>query len=148
MQVENAIAFAVDQEPAGLELRINFGVFAGRDATSAELEELGKLLVSEAGEISIVGEERHEMSEEAEVVPSGASLGREQRANDRAGRKFCERLVTGGDLGARQCISEHAELSVPPQYASVGRLCDHVVEGAGEFLRCSVTTSGGNLQHG
>jgi len=55
MQVENAIAFAVDQEPAGLELRINFGVFAGRDATSAELEELGKLLVSEAGEISIVG---------------------------------------------------------------------------------------------
>jgi len=59
MQVENAIAFAVDQEPAGLELRINFGVFAGRDATSAELEELGKLLVSEAGEISIVGEERH-----------------------------------------------------------------------------------------
>ena len=68
MQVENVIAFAVDQEPAGLEIRINFGVFAGRDATSAELEELGKLLVSEAGEISIVGEERHEISEDAEVV--------------------------------------------------------------------------------
>jgi len=62
MQVENVIAFAVEQEPAGLEVRINFGVFAGRDATSAELEELGKLLVSEAGEISIVGEERHELA--------------------------------------------------------------------------------------
>jgi len=45
MQVENVIAFAVDQDPSGLEIRVNFGVFAGRDATSAELEELGKLLV-------------------------------------------------------------------------------------------------------
>jgi len=40
MQVENVIAFAVEEEPAGLEIRINFGVFAGRDATPAELEEL------------------------------------------------------------------------------------------------------------
>ncbi len=28
MQVENTIAFAVEQELAGLEIRINFGVFA------------------------------------------------------------------------------------------------------------------------
>ena len=68
MQVENAIAFVVEQEPAGLEIRVNFGVFAGRDATTAELEELGKLLVPETGEVSIVGEERHEVAEDAEVV--------------------------------------------------------------------------------
>jgi hypothetical protein len=115
MQVENAIAFAVDQEPAGLELRINFGVFAGRDATSAELEELGKLLVSEAGEISIVGEERHELSEDAEVVlrqvrvsvaPDNVPVDRAER------RKFCERLVTLAEIWARQCIIErHAELT-------------------------------------
>jgi len=115
MQVENAIAFAVDQEPAGLELRINFGVFAGRDATSAELEELGKLLVYEAGEISIVGEERHELSEDAEVVlrqvrvsvaPDNVPVDRAER------RKFCERLVTLAEIWARQCISErHAELT-------------------------------------
>ena len=115
MQVENAIAFAVDQEPAGLELRINFGVFAGRDATSAELEELGKLLVSEAGEISIVGEERHEMSEDAEVVlrQVRVSVAPDNVPNDRAEcRKFCERLVTLAEIWARQCISErHAELT-------------------------------------
>ena len=115
MQVENAIAFAVEQEPAGLEVRINFGVFAGRDATSAELEELGKLLVSEAGEISIVGEERHELSEDAEVVlhqvrvsvaPDSVPDGRAER------RKFCERLVTLAEIWARQCISErHSELT-------------------------------------
>ena len=92
MQVENAIAFAVDQEPAGLELRINFGVFAGRDATSAELEELGKLLVSEAGEISIVGEEWHELSEDAEVVlrQVRVSVAPDNVPADRAERrKFC-----------------------------------------------------------
>ena len=115
MQVENAIAFAVDQEPAGLELRINFGVFAGRDATSAELEELGKLLVSEAGEISIVGEERHELSEDAEVVlrQVRVSVAPDNVPDDRAERrKFSERLVTLAEIWARQCISErHAELT-------------------------------------
>jgi hypothetical protein len=115
MQVENAIAFAVDQEPAGLELRINFGVFAGRDATSAELEELGKLLVSEAGEISIVGEERHELSEDAEVVlrQVRVSVAPDNVPDDRGERrKFCERLVTLAEIWARQCISErHAELT-------------------------------------
>ena len=68
MQVEETIAFAVEQQPAGLEIRINFGVFAGRDATTAELEELGRLLVPEAGEVSIVGEERHDLTEDVEVV--------------------------------------------------------------------------------
>ena len=115
MQVENTIAFAVDQEPAGLELRINFGVFAGRDATSAELEELGKLLVSEAGEISIVGEERHELSEDAEVVlrQVRVSVAPDNVPDDRVERrKFCERLVTLAEIWARQCISErHAELT-------------------------------------
>src|SRR2546421_10798659 len=95
MQVEETIAFAVEQEPAGLEIRINFGVFAGRDATTAELEELGKLLVPEAGEVSITGEERHELTEGAGnvlhqvrvAVPPGA------RPRDRAARRqVCERL--------------------------------------------------------
>jgi hypothetical protein len=115
MQVENVIAFAVEQEPAGLEVRINFGVFAGRDATSAELEELGKLLVSEAGEISIVGEERHEMSEDVEVVlhQVRVSVAPDNVPDHRAERrKFCERLVTLAEIWARQCISErHAELT-------------------------------------
>src|SRR5438132_1438566 len=96
MQVEEAIAFAVEQEPAGLEIRINFGVFAGRDATTAELEELGKLLVPDAGEVSIVGEERHEITGDAEVVlhqvrvavpPDRVPDARDER------RAFCEQLV-------------------------------------------------------
>ena len=109
MQVEEIIAFAVEQEPAGLEIRVNFGVFAGRDATTAELEELGKLLVPEAGEVSIIGEERHEISEDAEVVLHQVRVAIPPDAvpSEQAERKaFCERLVTLAEIWARQCINE------------------------------------------
>src|SRR5881227_1849771 len=113
MQVENVIAFVTDEEPAGLEIRINFGVFAGRDATTAELEELGKLLVPEAGEVSIIGEERHELTEDAEIVlhQVRVAVPPETVPDDRAERReFCERLVTLAEIWARQCIkSRHAE---------------------------------------
>jgi hypothetical protein len=115
MQVENVIAFAVDQDPSGLEIRVNFGIFAGRDATSAELEELGKLLVPEAGEVSIVGEQRHEISGDAEVVlhQVRVSVSPEIVPDDPAERKeLCERLVTLAEIWARQCINErHAEIT-------------------------------------
>ena len=115
MQVENVIAFAVDQDPSGLEIRVNFGVFAGRDATSAELEELGKLLVPEAGEVSIVGEQRHEISGDAEVVVHQVrvSVSPENVPDDPGPRKeLCERLVTLAEIWARQCINErHAEIT-------------------------------------
>jgi len=115
MQVEEAIAFAVEQEPAGLEIRVNFGVFAGRDATTAELEELGRLLVPEAGEVSIVGEERHEITEGAEIVlhQVRVAIPPEVVPEGRAERKdFCERLVTLAEIWARQCIHErHGEIA-------------------------------------
>ena len=111
MQVENVIAFVTEEDPAGLEIRVNFGVFAGRDATSAELEELGKLLVPEAGEISIVGEQRHEISEDAEVLlhQVRVSVSRENVPDDSEERKeFCQRLVTLAEIWARQCINERS----------------------------------------
>jgi hypothetical protein len=115
MQVEQAIAFAAEQEPSGLEIRVNFGVFAGRDATTAELDDLGKLLLPEAGEVSIVGEERHELSDGTEAVvhqvrvavpPESVPL--EQTAK----RTFCQRLVGLAEIWARRCINErHADIT-------------------------------------
>lgn len=115
MQVERALAFVVEQEPSGLEIRVNFGVFTGRDATTAELEELGKLLVPEAGEVSIVGEERHEMAEEAEIVLHQVriTISPENVPENRAERKeFCERLVTLAEIWTRRCIDDrHGEIT-------------------------------------
>jgi hypothetical protein len=109
MQVEETIAFIADEHPTGVQIRINFGVHAGRDATSAELEELGKLLVPEAGEVSIVGEERHEMTEGAEVVlrQVRVAVAPEQVPDNLTERRaFCEKLVGLAEIWARQCINE------------------------------------------
>jgi hypothetical protein len=115
MQVENAIAFVAEQESSGLEIRVNFGIFAGRDATSAELEELGKLLVPEAGEVSIVSEQRHEMSDSAEVVlhQVRVTIPEDRVPEDHTDRSdFCERLVTLAEIWARQCIHDrHADIT-------------------------------------
>jgi hypothetical protein len=115
MHVEGAIAFATESEPAGLEIRVNFGVFAGRDATTAELEELGRLLVPEAGEISIVGEERHELTENVEVVLHQVRVAVPPEAipTDAGERQaFSEKLVGLAEIWARQCIqARHAEIT-------------------------------------
>jgi hypothetical protein len=115
MHVENVIAFAAAQEPAGLEIRINFGVFAGRDATAAELEELGKLLVPEAGEVSIVAEQRHEMTEDVEIVlhQVRVAVAPDQVPNDLGERlELSERLITLSEIWTRQCVSDrHADVT-------------------------------------
>jgi hypothetical protein len=115
MQIENTIAFAAEQEHTGLEIRVNFGIFAGRDATSAELEELGKLVVPEAGEASIVSEQRHEISDSAEVVlhQVRVAIPEDQVPEDESERSdFSERLVTLTEIWARQCIHErHADIT-------------------------------------
>jgi hypothetical protein len=68
MQTEPAIAFATrTHEPPGLEIRINFGMFAGREATPAEIDELGKELLARVREVSIISEERHEIADTSEV---------------------------------------------------------------------------------
>src|SRR5881275_1228363 len=104
MQVENVIVFATEESQPGLEIRINFGVFAGRDATAAELEELGKLIVPEAGEVSIVAEQRHEISDGMEVVlhQVRVTLTPETVPDDRAERKeLCQKLVGLAEIWAR-----------------------------------------------
>lgn len=103
------MAFEVDQERTGLEIRVNFGVFGGRDATSAELDELGKLLVPEVGEVSVVAEQRHEMSSDAEVVVHQVRVAvpPENLPEEGAERKaLCERLVGLSEIWARSCINE------------------------------------------
>ena len=115
MEVERAIAFVREREPTGLEIQVNFGVFAGRDATTAELEELGKLLVPEAGEVSVVGEERHDLANGVEVVlhQVRVAIPPDNVPGDRTEREvFCERLVTLAEIWTRQCASErHAEIT-------------------------------------
>src|SRR2546428_7362746 len=64
--MESALVFAApESEPPVLELRVNFGVFAGREATDAEIEALGRELLDKMDHVSIVSERHHEIGPEA-----------------------------------------------------------------------------------
>jgi hypothetical protein len=52
----------------GLEIRVNFGVFASREATAAEIDDLATTLIPDVGEVTIVAEQRHELSGDAEAA--------------------------------------------------------------------------------
>jgi hypothetical protein len=116
MQIEPQLAFYHRlPEPPGLEVRVNFGIFAGRAATAAEIDELAQALIPKVGEVSIVAEERHEIGEDSEAslhqvrieidpayVPED-----EHEADVLAGR-----IVEAAEAWARGCVADrHVEIS-------------------------------------
>jgi hypothetical protein len=115
MQIEHAMVLPTTTEPPGLELRVNFGVFAGRDATAAELEELAKLLVPQVGEVSLVSEERHEIADSTEIVLHQVRIEvpAERVPHDADEREALEeKLVSTAEFWTRACVADrHAELT-------------------------------------
>ena len=67
LDLNRVLAFATTPEAARTEVRINFGVFAGRDVTPAEIDELAQALLPEFGYVTIVAEHRHELSAHSEM---------------------------------------------------------------------------------
>jgi len=57
-----------EHDDPGIEIRINFGLFAGRHATPAEIDELAATLREFVPEFSIVAEERHEFAHDVEAA--------------------------------------------------------------------------------
>lgn len=115
MQEEPRIAFVARTEPAALEIRVNFGIFAGREATAAEIDELARAVLPDVGEVSIVAENRHELSEDVEVSVHQVRLEVATEHLPAAGpeREALEaRLVEAAERWAEACIAErHAEVS-------------------------------------
>jgi hypothetical protein len=110
VQSEPRIAFAIrTHEPPGLEIRINFGMYAGREATPAEIDELGKQLLERVREVSIISEERHEIADTSEVqlhqvrveVPTDDLPEDEHEVDELRGR-----LLELSERWARSCIAE------------------------------------------
>ena len=66
---EPSLAFRVeDHERPALEVRVNFGVFAGRNATQAEIDDLAGVLNDVVDSFAVVAEERHEFGSEREAA--------------------------------------------------------------------------------
>jgi hypothetical protein len=110
MRVEPELAFCVREvEPPGVEVRVNFGVFAGRAATPAEIDDLAKSLLPKIGEVSIVAEERHEIAESSEASLNlvRVEVAPEQLPDDEHELdQLCGRLVEAAERWAQGCIAE------------------------------------------
>jgi hypothetical protein len=95
--VMTELVFTTDQD-----IRVNFGVFAGRNATQAEIDDLARALRDEADTFAIVAEERHEFGGDVEAavrqivieIPEGDD----------------ERILAIAERWAKDCIHARTEL--------------------------------------
>jgi hypothetical protein len=105
LDLNRVLAFAVQPTPPPCEVRVNFGVFAGRKVTSAEIDELARALLPEFGRVTIVAEERHELSTHSEMAVHQVRIELPDEADP-------NRVVIVAEHWAQGCISDrHAEVS-------------------------------------
>lgn len=110
------LAFSLHgHEAPAIEVRVNFGVFAGRAATPAEIDRLAEWLLDEVGEVSIIAEDRHEIDAhvEASVHQVRIEVDRDCTPADPFARRGLERrIVDRAEHWARSCVAErHAEVA-------------------------------------
>ena len=109
--MKSAIAFRVfDREAPALEVRVNFGVFAGRNATQAEIDDLAGALNAEVASFAILAEERHEFANDVEssVRQIVIEVAPEFVGDDADG--LSERILARAERWAAACIHERSEL--------------------------------------
>jgi hypothetical protein len=89
------------------EVRVNFGMLAGREATRAELDDLIRRLLPLLGSVAVVAERRQEADDHAEVELHQVRI-------DLTEDDPLEDVVAIAELWAEACFeSRHAEVSEP-----------------------------------
>ena len=103
---EPAISLLVrEHEEPGIEVRVNFGVFAGRNATPAEIEELALALRETLPSFAIVSEERHEFGDSVEASVHQVVVEVPQEIVDEEPQLLAERIVFAANCWALECIA-------------------------------------------
>ena len=100
MQDIASIAFLDDNG----DIRINFGMFAGRDATQAEIDELARELLAEVQAITIVAEQRTIADRDVEASVHQIRI--------ELGKSDPQRPLLIAERWAEACVAErHAEIT-------------------------------------
>jgi hypothetical protein len=112
----NTLAFAVhEQSPPALEVRVNFGMFAGREATPAEIDDLAQELLEKVTSVSIVSEARHEIDDhsEAAIHQVRIEIPPDSLPDEQVGREeLAGRLIETAERWADACIaSRHVDIA-------------------------------------
>ena len=100
------------REAPELELRVNFGMFAGRDATNAEIDDLARDLLGVLRRVSIVSLRRHEFDGEVEAAIHQVKVEASSTDAREPGADLEARLLELVDAWARRAIEHrHVELA-------------------------------------
>jgi hypothetical protein len=102
-----SFAFVAERtEPPGVEIRVNFGVFAGREATAAEIEDLASELRTRVEQFSVSAEQHFEFG------VGEASVHLVRIGVDDADDELRGRLLEIAERWAHACIAErHMEVA-------------------------------------
>ena len=101
MQELAPIAFLDDDG----DIRVNFGMFAGREATQAEIDDLAKDLLSEIDAVTIVSEQRTVADREMEASVHQIRI-------ELDGRDDSQRPLLIAERWAEACVADrHSEFS-------------------------------------
>jgi len=103
---EPSIALRVRRhEDPALEVRVNFGVFAGRHATPAEIDDLARALRDLLPSFAVVAEERHEFGSAVEAAVHQVVIEVERERVSGDPDVLAERIVLLANGWAIECIA-------------------------------------------
>ena len=103
---EPAISLLVrEQDEPGIEVRVNFGVFAGRHATPAEIDELALAIRDLVPSFAIVSENRHEFGDAVEASVHQVVVEVPQGQIGNGSDVLAEQIVFAANTWALECIA-------------------------------------------
>jgi hypothetical protein len=114
----SAVFVVAPHEQPEIEIRINFGIYAGRDVTRSEIDRLADQLLDKIEGVTIVAEERHEIGHgrdtmlvEAFVHQVKIEVDAGRAPTDAKARRELEvQLLERADYWLRLCVADrHGE---------------------------------------
>jgi hypothetical protein len=108
--MDPAIAFRVDPHEPALEVRVNFGVYAGRNATAAEIDDLAHALRSEISAFAVIAEARHEFGNDVETALHQVVIQVDKQDGLDLAAGAADRIIEIANRWAAACIASRSEL--------------------------------------
>lgn len=109
--MDPAIAFRIHpHEGPALEVRVNFGVYAGRNATPAEIDDLARALRSDISRFTVIAEARHEFGDDVETSLHQVVIEVDRQNGSDLSDETCARIVAMANSWAADCIASRSEL--------------------------------------
>jgi hypothetical protein len=103
---EPALAFRVrETERPPLVVRVNFGLYSGRNATQAEIDDLARSLRDVVDVFAIVAVERHEFGGDVEAMLRQIVI-----EVPKDGDALCDRVIARAERWAADCIAARSDL--------------------------------------